>query len=541
MQRTFFLGVRSWPLQNYLTQLVKAVDKTFSDKVIEYFSPQKALQRYKARAFIGAYEKGGYAGASRNRAALSNFNPASGDVNDDSIADLPVLRARSRDLVRNTPIAGGAVNTMVSYVVGTGLTLRAAIDGTKLGLSGQDAGQWQDDVTSRFTAWAESINCDAERGINFYGIQSLAFRSMLESGDVFALLAQVGRGGRQHLVVQLIEADRISNSGSLPDSSQLIAGVQIDDMGAPVAYHICNQHPTQWRIGVKRSWSVRTAFGQETGRRNIIHLYDKRRPGQVRGVPILAPVIEPLKQLARYTEAELQAAVVSGAFAVFLQMDPTAFSELFDDRDRKTYMDSAIAWDRKFPNSNLDGPGKAVNLLPGESPVDSNPGRPNSEFDPFVQAILRQIGCELGLPFEVLIKHFTSSYSAARAALLDAWRVFRVRREMLSAYFCQPIYEDWLAREVADGTIKAAGFFEDPLLRHYWSQADWIGDGPGSIDPSKEADAAQKRIDMGISTIASESILHDGGDWWTKHKQRTNEHRMRVGAGLEIDDVKLRE
>jgi lambda family phage portal protein len=300
-----------------------------------------------------------------------------------------------------------------------------------------------------------------------------------------------------------------------------------------VRYHICNQHPTQWKPGSKKSWTSINAFGEETGRRNFIHLFEHRRPGQVRGVPILAPVIEPLKQLSRYTEAELQAAVVSGAFAIFLKMDPNAFSDLFDDSGRKNYIDSASSWNGKYPPSGLDGPGKAVNLLPGESIEDSNPGRPNSEFDPFVQAILRQIGVELGLPFEVLIKHFTSSYSAARAALLDAWRVFRVRRELLSAYFCQPIYEDWLSREIASGNIIARGFFEDPLMRYYWCNADWIGDGPGSIDPTKEADAAQKRIDMGISTIAAESILHDGGDWWIKHKQRANEHRQRVGAKLE--------
>ena len=514
------------------------MQKTLSDRITEYFSPQTAVKRYKARAMIGAYEKGGYNGASRTRAAIGSYNPVSGDVNDDTIADLPMLRARTRDLVRNTPIAGGAVNTMVTYVVGTGLTLRASVDGTKLGLASGEAGTWQDDINSRFIAWAESTDCDAARGINFYGIQALAFRSMLESGDVFALLSQSKRGGKTVPIVQLIEADRVCNPDGKRDTNTLIAGVEIDGMGAPVAYHVCNQHPSTWKPGIKKTWTRIEAFGAQTGRRNVIHLFERRRPGQVRGVPILAPVIEPLKQLARYTEAELQAAVVSGAFAVFLKMDPNAFSDLFDDNGKKQYMDAASKWKGDYPAS-LSGPGKAVNLLPGEEVVESNPGRPNSEFDPFVQAILRQIGCELGLPFEVLIKHFTSSYSAARAALLDAWRVFRVRREMLSAYFCQPIYEDWLAREIAAGNIVAPGFFEDPLLRHYWSQADWIGDGPGSIDPSKEADAAQKRIDMGISTIAAESILHDGGDWWTKHKQRANEHRMRVGASLEMDNVPI--
>lgn len=511
--------------------------KTITDRVVEYFSPEKAVQRYKARAIldiIGAYSSGGgYNGASRTRAAIGSYNPVNGDVNDDTIADLPTLRSRSRDLTRNTPIAGGSINTMVTYVVGTGLTMRAAIDGGKLGLSSEEADAWQEDVNTRFEAWASSPDSDAERSVNFYGNQALAFRSMLESGDIGVLLTQAERAGRLHPVVQLIEADRISNPDNGRDTDKRIAGVDLDSMGAPVAYHVCNQHPTQWKTSVKRQWTRVEAFGSETGRRNMILLFEKRRPGQVRGIPILAPVIEPLKQLSRYTEAELQAAVVSGAFAIFLKMDPNAFAELFDDQGRQAYIESASKWKGDYPVSTMNGPGKAVNLLPGEEVIDSNPGRPNSEFDPFVQAILRQIGCELGLPFEVLIKHFTSSYSAARAALLDAWRVFRVRRDLLSYYFCQPIYEDWLAREVAAGNIVARGFFEDPMTRHYWGQADWIGDGPGSIDPSKEVDAAEKRINIGISTIAAESILHDGGDWKTKHKQRVSERSQRVDAGLE--------
>ena len=508
--------------------------KNLSDRIVEYFSPQTAVKRYKARALIGAYEKtGGYIGASRTRAAMGNYNPFSGDVSDDTILDLPILRSRARDLVRNTPIAGGALNTMVTYVVGTGLTLRSSIHGSRVGLASGEAGIWQDDVNHRFTDWAESTDCDAARGINFYGIQALAFRSMLESGDVFAILAQAKRAGRLRPVVQLIEADRVCNQFTQRDTATLIAGIEIDEVGAPLAYNICNQHPTAWKVGIKRSWTRIEAFGAETGRRNVIHLYERRRPGQVRGVPMLAPIIEPLKQLARYTEAELQAAVVSGAFAVFLKMDPNAFADLFDDNGRREYLDSAAKWKGDYPASTLDGPGKAVNLLPGESLENSNPGRPNSEFDPFVKAILAQVGCELGLPLDVLTKTYESSYSAARAALLDAWRVFRVRREMLSAYFCQPIYENWLADEIATGNIQARGFFEDPLIRHYWSQAEWIGDSQGSIDPIKETAAAQARINMGISTIAAESIAVDGQDWWSKHKQRTNEHNVRVAAGLE--------
>lgn len=185
--------------------------------------------------------------------------------------------------------------------------------------------------------------------------------------------------------------------------------------------------------------------------------------------------------------------------------------------------------------ASLDNPGRAVNLLPGESIDAPDIGRPNAQFDPFVSAVLRQIGVGLELPFEVVIKHFNSSYSAARAALLDAWRFFRGRRDWLAGAFCQPIYEFWLEEAIAIGRIRAPGFFADPAYRRAWSAAVWTGDGPGSIDPNKEIGAAIERINAGVSTLAAESLLHDGGDWETKHRQRVREIEARRAAGLEAD------
>jgi lambda family phage portal protein len=481
-------------------------------------TPPAAADRRKA------YTKAisGWLGASRTHPSLAGYTPRNADAREDLSLDLPTMRSRSRDLARNSPIAGGAINAYVSNVVGTGLTMQAAIDGDHLGLSDSAASAWQHATEREFRVWAESRHADITRQQNFYQLQSLAFRSALESGDVFALLPRVRRPGAIYATcVQIIEADRICNPNQTADSRSIISGIEIDQYGAPIRYHIADRHPHSYRNG-NPVWAAVEAYDRD-GNPRVIHLMDRRRPGQVRGVPILASVIEPLKQLSRYTEAELQAAVISGAFSVFIRMDPEAFDSLFDDDTKGSFLGRAKGWDGSLGNSSMSGPGKAINLLPGESVEASNPGRPNSDFDPFVQAILRQIGTQLELPFEVLIKHFTSSYSAARAALLDAWRVFRGRREWLAQTFCQPIYEAWLAEAITLGRVKAPGFFDDPSIRAAWCATQWVGDGPGSIDPLKEVGAARERIELGISTLAAESVLHDGIDWETKHAQRLRE------------------
>lgn len=506
-----------------------------AEKLIAQFSPKWGFRRLQHKTALAL--AGGYSGASRTRAALRNWKPGAASADDDSISDLAELRARSRDLVRNAPLASGAINTMVTNVVGTGLSLQSRIDGDLLGMDEVQSDAWQRRAEREFRLWCESTDCDVTRTQDFYGLQSLAFRAALESGDVFALTPSIERVGSPYsLAVQLIESDRVCNKTGTFDSATMVQGVELDGHGAPVRYHIASRHPLGLRGGAKKmEWTEVDAFGSRTGRRNVIHLFDRKRPGQTRGIPVLAPVIEPLKQLGRYTEAELQAAVISGSFAVFLRMDPDAFNDLFTDDQRTSYVNGASGWDGSVDSSTLDGPGKAINLLPGEEPVPVNPGRPNSEFDPFVQAIVRQIGVALELPFEVLIKHFTASYSAARAALLDAWRFFRGRRDWLASRFCQPIYELWLEEAIATGRISAPGFFADAAVRKAYCGAVWVGDGPGSIDPMKEVNAAKERVALGISTRAAESILHDGGDWEIKHRQLVKEQKAREADGLSVE------
>ena len=501
------------------------------DKAIAVFAPRVAARRLQARMALAL--AGGYHGARRDRPGLGGWNPLAGDANADILDDLPALRARARDLARNAPLAGSALNLQVTNVIGTGLSLQSQPDAGALGLSDEEARAWSDAAEREWRLWSESQDCDVTRTQNFFGLQSLAFRSALESGDSFGLMPMVKRPGRPYsLTVQIVEADRACNPDWKTDTDKLAAGIELDGYGAPVAYHFCDKHPGALGRIAGAKWQRVTAFGTSTGRRNVIHLFDRRRPGQIRGVPCLAPVIEPLKQLQRYTDAELQAAVINAAFAVFVKMDADAFDTLFDDTGKSAYLQSATAWDGSIAEAGLDKPGRAINLLPGESVENASPGRPNALFDPFVQAIVRQVGATLEIPFEVLIKHYTASYSAARAALLDAWKLFRGRRDWMASSFCQPIYEAFLDEAIATGRISAPGWFADPARRKAWSGAAWIGDGPGSIDPVKEVDAAEKRVALGISTRSAESILHDGGDWRAKHKQLAVEEAARRADGL---------
>lgn len=499
---------------------------TLVDRVVGYFSPARALERQRAR--IGMALANSYTGASKSRRATSEWRTTSGSADADTLIDLPELRNRSRDLVRNSPLAGGAIHTVVTRTVGTGLAMQPAIKRDLLELTDDEAEAWQENTQARFWAWAAGKDCDIGRSLNFYELQELGFRSTLENGDVLCLLPRRARPGRTNrLALQLIEADRLCNNGFAGDTTTLAGGIELDADGAPKTYHLAREHPGD-RNRTSLKWDLVPAFGAKSGRRNALHLYRKLRIGQRRGVPYLAPVIETLKQLDRYTEAEIMAAVVSGLFTVFVKSEDGSGLDLGAGMATETGSTAADS-DVKL------AAGAIIDLAEGESIETANPGRPNANFDPFFLAIVRQIGVGLELPFEVLIKHFNSSYSAARAALLDAWLFIRCRRDWLAGNFCQPVYEAWLEEEIAGGYIEAPGFFDDPMIRYAYCNAEWVGDGPGSIDPVKEVNAAEKRVALGISSRAKESMLHDGGNWRDNSEQLGREQRQRQADGIHID------
>ena len=458
---------------------------------------------------------GAYDGASTRRRSLKEWVTGAGSADADTLWDLPTLRERSRDLVRNSTIASGAINKVTTSVIGSGLKLRAEVDNEALGISKEQAKAFEADAERLWKLWSESVECDAARTLTFAEMQDVVFRSALESGDCFALLPMFSRLGSPFgLKVQLIEADRVSNPDGKADSNTLAGGIAKDKRGAPTSIHIQETHPGDINPKV-RKWKQVPMFGSRTGRKNVIHITRKLRPGQTRGVPYLAPIIESIKQISRYTEAEIMAAVVSGMFTVAITTDTgdNILSPFESDGTQET----------ESPEDYKLGNGAMIGLAKGESVETINPGRPNAQFDPFVQAILVQVGMALEIPYEVLINHFGQSFSAAQASLLEAWRFFITRREHQASIFNQPIYDSFIGEQVAAGRLSAPGFFANPLVRKAYTGAKWVGRPKGSIREDIAVKAAVLRLDNNLSTHAQETLEASGNDWDRDEAQRLHE------------------
>lgn len=462
------------------------------------------------------------AGASHTKKALKAMRPNSGAPHEDIDENNYTLRQRSRMLFQSAPICTSAIKTNRTNVIGNGLRLKSTINREVLGFTPEQAEEWQKHTEAEFELWASKKNaCDATGMNDFYGIQQLCLVSWLTSGDVFALIKRSNRTPLlpYSLRLHVIEADRCrtpSTSGvSYPlsitkgntESGNIIYdGVEVDKNGMVQAYHIANTYPYEMTAD-KTKFTRVEAYGKKTGLPNILHIMESERPDQYRGVPYLAQVIEPMLQMRRYTEAEITAAVVQSFYTAFViteaESSKMPFNEVVEE-------DEQISTEE---NEYEMGPGTINIMEPGEDVKFNSPTHPNTGFDDFIRAMSVQCGAALEIPADLLLKEFNASYSASRAALLEAWKAFRMRRVWLTNDLCRPVYEIWLTEAVALGRIKAPGFLTDPLIRQAYLGSEWIGPSQGMLDPTKEIEAAVMAIENGLSTHEQEAIKLNGSEF----------------------------
>ena len=475
-------------------------------------------------------------GASRTSGVLKAWNPIKSSAKSDINAHLDILRSRAADQVINTPIGSAAIATTTQYTVGTGLKVFPKIKYKILNMEADEAEEWNKKASAEFDLWASSKLCDIRKRNNFYDLQEILYKAYMTDGDSFALFR---RGYNENmpytLRIQAIEGNRVSNpmgqdyygiTGPLsvemlaPNGvNKIVNGVEVDKDGAVEAYWISNKVPYDpVEINRATNWTRIEAFGQLVGKPNVLHICHDERPEQYRGVPYLAPVLTALKQVSRYADAELVAAIMRSFFTLFFTStgNSSVAGDISGVLGASTYEGEGA--DPQEPVVNASeyhlGPG-TINALPKNIDVKSvGVDGGQATFDSFVTQFVKQISASLNIPYEVLMKSFTSSYSASRAALLQAWEQFKLRRAWFTRDFCQPVYEMWLVEAVATGRLEAPGFFSDPAIRFAYSNAEWYGPSMSILDPIKDVNGAALRIQYGLSTPEREAAEMTGSDFY---------------------------
>jgi capsid protein len=185
------------------------------------------------------YAATGFTSSGSSKRSMKGWNPSANSADRDVIPYLNSLRASSRDLSMNSPIAGATLNRLKDSVVGHGIYLQSRIDREYLNLDPDQAEAWERNTEREFSLLANSKEIDAERTSNFYALQILIYYSKLLSGDVFWLPLQIPRTGVPYdLRIKTLEADLVSNPNNQMDTETIAGGIEVDENGAPVKYHV---------------------------------------------------------------------------------------------------------------------------------------------------------------------------------------------------------------------------------------------------------------------------------------------------------------
>jgi len=516
---------------------------SFKERVTALIAPERGARMYLDR-LRGEAQQGGkqasasgyrYHGASQTLNSLIGWVTGGGSAEDDIDLQGSKLRIRARDLYTGGGLGRGAPATLVTNVVGWGIRPKPKIDAALLGMSDEAAEEWQATALREFNLWAKTQMCDASRQNTFWELQELAFRSMLMSGDVFALFGQKPNKRNPYtLVLRLIEADRVSTPETQGDSEaqntdgggRIVDGVEINKDGEVLRYHIATYHPLADETPEQITWNAVDAFGKDTGMPNVLHLMTVERPEQHRGIPFVSGMIEQVKQLDRYMNAELAASIVAAMLTVFITTDNT-------DDDGYDSVNDGISDEEKVTDDPMKielGNGNVYELPPGKKVDHVGENRAPTAFDNYVSRVITMIGSSMEIPYEVLMHRYDSNYTASRSAILDFWKVVRRYRQQFIQQFNQPVYEAWLAEAVALGRIDAPGFFDDPMTREAWCGCQWIGTSQGHVQPVQEANAAKIRMDLGITTGEQEAMEYNGSNFNENLQQRGREEQARKDA-----------
>jgi len=411
--------------------------------------------------------------AGSKTARMSGWVTPTSDANS-SITNPATIRARARDLVRNNAWASKGVNVITNNCVGYGI--RAQLKAGSQLRTRQAQSIWQQ--------WAETTACDADGMHDIYGLQAIAFRSLVESGEVLVRMRprRIEDGLPLPFQIQLLEADMLADDRrAIPLGGNTIHnGIEFDSLGRRVAYHLYKTHPG----------STDNVFGQlfntdisRVDAREIIHIFRKDRPGQDRGVSWLAPVVRTLFDLGLYEDGTLKRVQLGSLFAGFISSDdPSAFGDELDD---------------ELPDLQ---PGTMYMLKPGQSVQFNSPPEPH---DPaFRDATLRAVAAGLGITYESLTGNLSEvNFSSARMGAhemgrnLDTWlwNLFIPR-------FCNGVF-GWFK----DMLATAQGFNTSDL------SVEWTPPARTLVDPAKEWKALQTAVRSGFMSLP-EAIRSQGYD-----------------------------
>lgn len=447
-----------------------------------------------------------------NKWVVNKINKMSERLDRENLTD------RAVDIAINDPNAASAVDSMAVGIVGTGLTPQSAPPAAILGWDSDTASEFQQQQELAWNLWTKEA--DAKGRLQFWELELLSVYNLLMKGEFFRQPVMINEPHRLFsLAIQTIDPERIQTPPDKMSDQTIYDGIKLGRRGNPTIYHAReNNASASTSIAPARFTPIPAWVAHRPA---MLHGFVQKFDEQVRGFSPLAPALKLFKDLGDYYDFELIGAIVAASFPVWIETTmPDAMAASMRSAD-----DFREQWDKYQELS----PGQIAYGGFNQKPHILKNERPNDSFAVFTERILRAAGAAMGIPYEVIAKDFSkTNFASARAALLEAWRVFSLYQKWLVGHFSQPCWNLVQEEAYLRGLVKipkgSPDFYE---ARQLYTMATWRPQKRGHVDPKKEIEAAVLAMENNILTLAQVAAEYDG-DWADNTKQRAREKKLKA-------------
>lgn len=449
------------------------------EKTIEIFSPRRAYEREMWRQGLDAIRGYDAAGFGRLNAGWRVHNE-SAETTDRMSRD--VVRARARDLERNSDITQSILHAYKRNVVGKGYTLRA--------MTGDD--ELNKQIEKAWKRWCKARNCDVTGEQSFTQILRMMVERKRVDGGILVLYRYTP-GGVVPFKLQCLEVDELDTTVTTPRhvGNKVVGGIEYNKYRRPIGYWI-RQYDLE-------GWTLQDPVYIDA--KDVFFLKAKHRPSQLRDMSDLAPTITRIRDTNEFITAVSVKERIAACLSVLIKKAiPSGGFGRSGGRGPDGQVD--------YTGKKL-GPGMIMEMNAGDEAQVVDPKGAATDATAFLKTQQGLIGAGQGLSYEATSRDMSgATYSSARQNAIEDESTYTEEIELLEAFMSE-VYEHFVISGYLPGLFKIPGFWDKKtdFLDHSWVKAPkkWI-------DPAKESTADKTALQSGQKTF-QDLCAERGKDW----------------------------
>lgn len=453
----------------------------FIDSIVGAFSPRAACEREAWRQQLDELKNYDAADYGRRNANWHTFNE-SAEITDRSNRD--TIRARARDLERNSDIAQSVIRAYRRNVVGKGFTLQARTPNPELNKRIQEV--WK--------VWCKATNCDVTGTQSFNQMCRMAVtRKKVDGGILF--VKRYTNEGILPFQLQAIEVDELDITQTAPKKAgnKVVGGIEYNVCNKAVGYYI-RQYDLE-------GFQINNAIYVQA--KDVVFYYTKIRPSQVREISDLAPTITRIRDINEFVTAVSVKERIAACLAVFVKKALPS-----GNLGRGTTSTNASG-QVDYAGKSLT-PGMIKEMGPGDEIQVVDPKSSSSDATGFLKLQYGLIGAGQGLSYEATSRDMSqTNYSSARQGSIEDECTFAEEIELLQERLMSEVYETFVISGYLAGAFNMPGFWDKKTeyLAH-----EWVNSPKKWIDPAKESNANKTAMETGQKTF-KQIAAENGKDW----------------------------